>query len=737
MKLTVIRNATFAFSLFLALGSAQAAPQRPIFSSGDWTLWDSNPRDANAGSCIANTAGRLGRSVYSMELVVDKTGLRPLELFIRAEKGSTAISGFQMEARRGETYGFAKLSPPQDGREIFWYVPTDTEAFVNAIKAANQLNFFPISGSNEHLPLSMAGSTATIRELVKRCTANSLFTAKEFEQLFLPVNKDIQFADITVPKAERLRTLLAEGLIAYKRVLSLQLDLKRLEANFATQLKERDTVIAAINQISGRDLPTLRQAQINAQNAIDQANASILSIQQEITNQRSALEAAEQQKQEASENLRPFVAEHNRLLSIRQNDASQLGVAENSLVAIDDAIQMRQQEIQNLNADLDRLRFGLSEAQNRLRRAQFDAENADRAQRDFNPRRETEIRLRNSPRLRQLEGEIRDLQGQVQSASQNVRSLEAERQARAQALRQCMIGGLSGITAQTLNAETPERGPRRPGNPGRPFPGRPDRPGRPGPGQPEPDPTPPAPTPPSPGPDCSAQQQALREAEGRLNVAQRQLNILQRQLGSSEQEFQNIRQRIINEVRQIHDELTQRAAFFRQQQQEAQFEVGQIEDRVRNILNFDLPRAQNDLAQMQNQRPGAARELERARSSLARSSNALESYRRSVNYEALERDVAVTSNRVSELQRGLTKLSRDLSAQQKLVTDKSNLREKLGQQIASAESLLLQKQTRLGELDQSLADFDRQKAELEASINDAMNALKPIADEYAAELNRA
>lgn len=732
--------------LLLPLLSAHAAG--PVFSSGDWALYDSNPKEPNIGSCIATTAGYLGRTVYALELVVDKTGVRPLELMIRPAKGTSAVTAFVGSLRSDKDYSFAKIPSPDQVRDAFWHIPVDTETFVTELRAANQFHLKPVSGTNERvLPLSLSGSSATINELERRCAKNSMYTAREFEVAFLPANKDsFKIENITPEKAALLRETVAKGVIAYKVLAGIQKELADLEAQFAALLRERGDLQNAIADLRDRQIPAFSAGRDSAQAKIDQATAEIANLMAQIDSRRSDLVVAQNDYNAANAQLQPLLPEYNRLRQIVRSDEAVLSNARTALANIDAGISARQSEVDNLNFELNRLNAALPEAQNRLRQGQFGYRQAQDAYNSFDPRREFMERFRRNPRAGQIERDIENLRRQVQEQERQVQQLDQIRDRRRQELQQCRSSDAVGKLEFDARRRPFPGGGDGPDGPDGPD-GRPDRP-RPGPGPgptppPEPGPTPPppgpGPLPPPPAPpvpprDCSAQENAFRDAEQQLRQAQNQLNQTRSALDSAKRDLENIRQRIQRDVQNEQDALRQRMNEWANYARDAQMDVSRLEDRISNILRFELPRAQNDLANLQNQRFAAVSAVNNAQDSLSRSSQDLASYKRSVNFDAIKAEVDRTADIVSGIQAEISRLQRSVSDREALIRSQTASRDSYIQKLASANAQLSQKTLRLVDVNTALAAFDSQKAAIQVRIDQARADLKIVSDEYSAIL---
>jgi peptidoglycan hydrolase CwlO-like protein len=717
---------------------ASVAHAGTVSSSGDWQLDDSIPGDGGRGSCQASTAGYLGSTVVSLALVVDKSGARPLELMLIPNKPvpSTALYA---QSSSGATYYFAKLANGQ-----YWNIPTNTDRFVADLKNGNQLTFFSVAGSAEQLPLSLSGSTATIAALQARCTkGGSLYTARAFEQAFLPNGFDrFNIKAITPAKAASLRALVASAIPAYLKLRGIQAELATLNAKNQSLINERAQLTTDLANLRGVVVPNLTAQRDAAQVKIDKATAEIASLNDQIAAAQVQLATAQSVAANALALLTPLIPEHNRLLGLRQNDERRLDAARSSLANIDNSISTDQQAIQSLNSETNQLNANLPGAQNEVQNGQNGLAQANAFYQGYDPRRVAEERFHRDPQaqqlneqIRQLEGQINAYAGQVQSASGAVQAYQSMYNQAVGQLNQCRSGHASlDVLRGRFLADGPMGG--RGG-----FGGGQGGPGMGGPGAPpSPAPAPalaPIPAPPQ-APNCSAQegsvnnaQAQLNNAVAQLNNAQNGLNNAQAQSSQAQQQMNQIRQGIEYQVSNEQRELADRVSQWQQYLSQAQNNLSNIQNRLDNILRYDLPHAQNDLANNEARRPGAVTEVAASEGALANSTAAFNAYEAAVNFDAIKAEADRTANVVSQIKATIAAYQQGVSARNALIAQQTNLRDSLNTRIASNNALIAQKQARLDVINTALAAYDVQKAEIQGRIDAAAAALKVISDQYA------
>lgn len=733
-----------------------------VFKQGDWLLDDSNPSDKTSGFCNASTSGYFNRDVYSLELILDKSGARPLEVFVRPVKGEGSSHAFATEIN-DTPYYFARLprSEVTNNKDAFWHIPRNTEALVAFLKRFNQFTLQDIDNAGK-IPFSLNGSSATINELQKRCGANSLFTAVDFEKTFLPeALAQLNIQNLSPEQAEEMRTAIGKGTEAYYGVQKAESDLAALEAKYAKLTKEMQELNAALTQLIERDVPALTQARNDAQAAIDQANADLSETRAAISQVEADLERARTAYEVALENLRPYQADHDRLYALIRADQSRLDVARARLADIDNNIASYEQLIQNLDNELQDLRYSESHLRDERIRASADLADAESANRNFNPSWEISRRINADYRLSRLEQEINQAEQRIRMQMQSVQRARNERSQKAQALRACESGRFidSIVTVDAAARPNPSRPNPRPNpqptpprptpqpprpnppRPPQPQPPRPPQPNPPRPPQPQP-PRPPQPNPPRPPqpqpprPDCSRQRAELQQAERQLNQEQRELAQWQSLKQAKQNEYENIRRDIERDVYRIHDELVRRESEARGYLADIDAQLNNVLSRINSISQYDLPNARNQLASYRSQYSSANNEVIAAESALSTSTANYNNFKQSVGYDALQAEVARTSAEVNRTQKDLQELNAKIATLEKTVKDQTTLRDNLNRKLATAEETIRQKQARLEQVKQALVPYEQEKSVLQAKLDEARNLLASISREFEALIPR-
>lgn len=188
-------------------------------------------------------------------------------------------------------------------------------------------------------------------------------------------------------------------------------------------------------------------------------------------------------------------------------------------------------------------------------------------------------------------------------------------------------------------------------------------------------------------------------------------------------------------MEQEHQTLANRVSEWQAFLQRAQSQLGQIQDRLNNILRYDLPRAQNSLRDYEARRPGAVSEVQASEYALSQSTAAYNNWKASVDYDNIKREADRTAAVVRGIEATIAEHQRGIAARQALIREQTNLRESLNKRIADTSATIAKKEARLAEVDAALASYDVQKAEIQARIDAAAAVLKEISDRYSAALN--
>jgi len=749
----------------------------------DWEVVDS--------ACVARTATYIdSKNIYSLNVTVDKTGQRPVEVSITPENSKLSpVNGFQFAEYRNEVFSFGKLTNT-GGADVFWNLPLNTAALLQEMRDGNQMNIEGLQGSE--LPFSLSGATAALNYLASKCGANAFSFSAAFERMFVPADKvsGVHLAKLTPAAASQLRDILLQAVVDFKGVQAVQADLDALEASFRALTTELGQLQAALSSLNSQlsTLTAQRDAAIadiaRAQNDITALNASIATANSQLTQAQAVYN-------KAYATLQPYIADHDRLLGVMNNAQTRLNNAQAAVDTINQNIASDQQTIAALQAQSVRLVNQLSFVQRQEDQAAQVSSAADGAVRNYNVSAEIATMRAQNPTLNQLDQAMQSLRGQIAAATAGAQQAQAYRDATAAALNQCLAhgghasfnfkrtlqsmfieeayaegpggfsGGISGGPGMggvrggiggagfpgggqpgggrpgpgTGGPGGPGGGPQPPHPPGPPQPPRP--PGPPLPPQPPRPPTPPPqppPPPPPPAPSCAPQQAAFNDAVNRLNQAQAALNNLQAQFNNDNAQYNQIVAQITNQVQAQYQQLQSQAQQARQRWAALQAQDRQISADLQNINTVQIPQYQSNLAAMQAALPNAQNELANATAALNSATADFNAFRQRTNWDNLANAVAAAQANVTSIQDYIAGLQAQVGANQNEIAQQSALRDSLINQIASTNQVIAAKQARLAQVQALLQPYDQQKQAIMARMDAAMKVLMDLQAQFIALL---
>lgn len=735
----------------LLIGSSGMA--RTQLEKGDWLLDDSHPGQKNVGECTAITAAYLNDDVFNLEVTLDKSGSRPLEVLIRPQNGKSQVLAFVSES--DPVFNFQKL-PRQTSGDVYWFVPTGTDDLMSTLKELEQLHFEALGGIGGVLPFSLSGSTAVLNAMRETCVGDkTLFVTKPFETQFLPKNiKHLNIQKITAAGAGAARAVLPRAVVAYRQVLQVQAELAALEARYAQWTNERNQLISTIENLQ-EQIVDLGNERDLSQRKIDNATLEIADLKNKISIKEQELTVARANAAAAAAEMAPLLPEHDRLVAVKRSAESRQDSAQNELERVDDQIANRVAQIASLNREATDRTEDLRQLQNQSQQARWESQRAEQEYRNFDPQLELRRRLDGDFRLRDLRRQIDELEhrarqqeGQVQQDQGAVQSLE-------QALRQCLATDMPMSQGQLQFRDNGgdftigRGGPGAPGGGGKGSgPGNPGGPGHPGgpggPGGPRPTPTPePPPNPPpvvrpTPEPpprrDCSQLQNQLEQARRRLNDDTRTLGQTRDAQRRLREEAEMIRRRTEAEVQSIAIDLQRRAEQARQRVYDIDNQMSVTQNRIAMIYQVDLPRTQNELSQLRDRRPSVVDRLNQARQDVVTATNDLKRYNTAVRFDEIQGKADQTALVVAQLEAILRSHRQGVVDREQLIRQQTTRRDQMIAQLKATQATLVQKQTRLAEVQNLLVPYDSEKAAVVSKLNDKKDGLGILTQEFAADL---
>lgn len=413
---------TMIYSLSVAgLLTSSVATAKPVVIK-DWAL-----DDTAEASCVASTNRTINGQNYRLELSLDKSGLYPVEVWVREvpSSGQTRAFKFTTETRPSQNFAFAPYKDAA-GNEIFWQVPSDTASLIAYLKRETRALILAQAPNGAGAPItkavdfSLRGSSAVIDALIAQCNQNKALTQGEFEKAFVGAQTvALDALKLDEEKTAQLRSIYMGALVANTQKLQLQKELTALNTRYAKQVAELAKVTGELDQLTQKELTAL-QAQK------DSIQSRIAALEQQIRSAALAIEAKEAEIVKANANydaawkvLAPYEAEHKRLADAVTTARNDVNAAQGRLNDLDAQINSKLSALSKAENEVSSLRSQLSRADSELRELRLTGDNTESAYNRFEDRRERMERLREHPLLRYCENTRADV---CNYAARNVES---------------------------------------------------------------------------------------------------------------------------------------------------------------------------------------------------------------------------------------------------------------------------------------------------------------------------
>lgn len=366
----------------------------------DWSLDDSG------ASCVAYTNRNLNGQIYRLELSLDKSGVYPVEAFIREiPNTSTRAFRFITEVKPVQNFAFAPLKDAA-GNLSFWQVPNDTASLVSYIKRQTRLLAQSLTPNGAAVPtaknvdFSLRGSSDIVDALISQCNGGRALST-DFEKAFVPVQTaNLDALKLDEEKSAELRGLYLTAVAANTQKSALQRELTILNTRYAQQIQELARLTGSLDQLTQKELAGL-------QNQKATIEARIRSLDQQIQNQQGLINAKEAEVVKANgiydqawKVIAPFEPEHKRHSDALQASRGDLDRAEDRIAELDNSIQTKQRTLTQYENEIPNLRNQLSQVESQLRNTQTMVNDTDYALRRFESYRERDERVMYHPVVR-------------------------------------------------------------------------------------------------------------------------------------------------------------------------------------------------------------------------------------------------------------------------------------------------------------------------------------------------
>jgi chromosome segregation ATPase len=200
-------------------------------------------------------------------------------------------------------------------------------------------------------------------------------------------------------------------------------------------------------------------------------------------------------------------------------------------------------------------------------------------------------------------------------------------------------------------------------------------------------------------------------------------------ISSKSSERQTRHNEIASQVEYDRQNLVNREYQARQNLQAASNSVQTIVDRLRNVEQLDLPRAQNELTRLTNNRPALDASLRDAKAAASSASVALDQYKAAVGYDAKLEAANKAYADVSAIKAQLASIDKEIKRNQTIITNGQTTLENVRVAMEKVMETIRQKESRSDEVrlalepyEKALFELNARKAQVEQAYNDAKAA---------------
>lgn len=725
--------------------TAFSAP-RELYSDGDWKVEDMDKKNPNA-LCIASTTAEIGNVIYRLEFAKNKKLPGPTDVQIRVQGKAPGATSYTITLKDETVLSFANAGEVVPKKQhLLWNIPQQTERLIAQLIDRKGIKLKPADGSrDQRIEFSADGFKRVKEKMEEKCLNKAALYDYAFEDGFILKRDAINPLGITPEQVKELRRVLNAGYAIHLGIVGTLEDKVKLQARFQTQLNEKESLISRIEQLGAREIPGIIQSQQQNDSLEATSRTQLQQTNVTISQQQSSLNAAQAQLNTARTVIAPYEAEHadreGRAVSARRSVNS----GAQRLSEIDNGIRSSEYRINQLSNEAGSLQNQNSRLEQDLHIARRNHAQAENDERRFRPQEESERRLRQNNGYQQSVRELARIQNELQIIRNGLNDARGKLLARETELRVCQTrtsfiqkSSLERIPAQ----ERPNRGENRPGRPDGDRPDRPNRPGQPDttPTQPT-QPTTPVPTEPTPSTpttptavDCTSQQNSVNSAKQVVATLQAQENAAQARHQDVNRDVQRMENQARVEAQNIEQDLRNRS-------RQAQAQVINLENqrnaninRVNQIAGIEIPREQNNINSLSNERPSVQARYDQEVPVASRLESELAAFERRVGWDAKVTAVQTAESLVSQRSNDLNRSLSQKAALEGQIGRCQQERSRLASLLVDAQNRKLQAENRLNQVVQSLVPFDQEKARLDQQDSDLRNQLSSQAQDFESKL---
>lgn len=713
---------------------APVIPAQPTQPAGTIVFKDWRVEDQPA-ACVAATTALLGGVKHSLEILVDKTGVQPVEARIRPEADLPGLVGLKATLDK-KVYNFARMASADLGRDVHWGIPRGTDELIAVLKRDLKLEASVVDGSTapQKIVFSLRGSTAALTDLAKRCNAGKTLGATAFERAFLPtIVATVDVAKLTPAMTDLLRTTVGQALAAHKTSTQTQGAIEALTNKYLAQINELTKLKSNLDRLQNQEVVKLQQRRTAAEGTITVSQQQIDALRPQIAVNETKLAQANAEYEAAYRVLEPHIPRFEQLVDAVLDAQAIETAATKRLGEIDDGISSRQNDLSRLNRELDSVRAALGPARSEASQLEAEAQRALRERQSFDERSEIQRRKHNDHEISNLERRLRDLDDVERSARSRLDQAESrlrQAESRYESINREMQSAQRTLDRAKTNREHALEAVRRCKD--------------------------------TPGADCSSEEAKLQYAKNEVDSARAQVDALQGDYQRAQSELSNVRshvadaerdmrqardekQRVISRIDQRIDEI-ERMVMDHARQLEARYRdaqaradqaarrVTQLEAEARDLAQVEIPRAQSDLNSWQSARPGAVSDLRRAQQDVASARAARDAFKAQVGWDQKEAAVEAAQAKVDGIKATLAQIDADIKKREKLIRDSQAELADVQKKMDVALETIRQKQARSSEVQKALEPYDKERAILDQTKAAADSSFADARSTFAANL---
>ncbi|MFS4460361.1 hypothetical protein [Bdellovibrio sp. HCB2-146] len=369
---------------------------KPVVTK-DWSFEDLGT------SCVVSTTRIANGQQYIFQLSLEKSGLSPVEAWIRELPSSATTKAFRLttEVKPVQQFAFPALRD-SSGTVSFWQIPGNTNSLISYIKRQTRLvvQALDASGTAKKIDFSLRGSSDAVDSLAAKCATNKSLS-NDFELSFVPAQAiGVDPLKIDETEAANLRAIFFNALQLNAQKAGLQRDIAVLQAQYAKHLQELSSVTGNLDNLTKKELVNLQIRKSELETQIQSLDQRMQDLQYAIAVKESEISIANADYDTSWKAISPHVPEHDRLAEAVAISKRELQKSQGRLGDLERSLTEKRDTVASYENEVLRLRSQLRDVESELSRSQYDVQATDNILRRFNDYREIEERLRSHPVMR-------------------------------------------------------------------------------------------------------------------------------------------------------------------------------------------------------------------------------------------------------------------------------------------------------------------------------------------------